>query len=180
MITFIRCGILTITKREDLLNNLPELKELALSLSLQLLASFFQMSGICILFLLAFPEIASSKVSLITCCAAIFPGLVKFVGRMKPNMTGKDYLLSVADIIAIGLQLGALAYFTFSIWESHSRPWSLPLGLLLTSVGWWTVWLSPSEERQGHSYLRRIGEMNDKIEYSDYECIMDVVMSRLY
>ena len=146
MITFIRSAILTITKKEELLQNLvPTLREHWFCLFLQLLASIIQMIGLCVLFFIAFPEIASSKVSLITCCTAFFPGVIKAFGRQKLDGNVKFFLHLILDTFAVGLQLAALAYFTYSIWESHSNPWSLPLGLLLTSVGWWTVWLPSSQ-----------------------------------
>ena len=199
MITFIRCAILTFTKKEYLYSTLRKQSAFDwFSLILQPLSSIIQMIGLCLLFLIAFPEIASSKVSLITCCTAFLPGVIKAWGRKKPERAwgrmkpgrAKEYLLFF-DIIAVGLQLAALAFFTYSIWESHSKPWSLPLGLLLTSAGWWTVWLPPCESDQSDlsqatnrsedngSFLKRIAEKINSIENSDYECLMDVVTSFL-
>ena len=96
MITFIRCAILTLSKWEELFQNLvPTLREQTcfdwFSLCLQPLTSVIQMIGLCILFLIAFPEIASSRVSLITCCTAVFPGLINALGRKKSDGSEQNH-----------------------------------------------------------------------------------------
>ena len=152
MITLVRSSILTISKWEDLSQNLlPTLKGKDrfdwFSLVLQPLCSIIQMIGLSTLFFIALPEIASSKVGLVTCSTAVFPGITKIFGEK-----GKYYWRFLVNIAAVGLQLAVLTYYTYNIWESNPKPWSLPLGIILTSVGWWIpVWSSQAVERQTNS-----------------------------
>merc|ERR1712218_201620 len=86
MIAFFRSTILTVSKWEDLFQNLlPVLKGKSRSdwfpLVLQPLCSIIQMIGLNTLFFIALPEITSSKDGLVTCWTAVFPGITKIFGE---------------------------------------------------------------------------------------------------
>ena len=121
--------------------------------ALQPVTAILQTAGICILFFIALPELSSAKAALVTSLVAWFPGLLKMVGK---GWKGVHLLFKIFDILSLGVLLATIGYLTYNIRDSHSAAWSLPVGLLLASFGWWTVWIP--------SYLNRLKDVVSYIE----------------
>ena len=114
--------------------------------------------GTGILFFLAFPGMDSIRVLMATNAVAIFPGLLKIF--MKNEFPGVFKWIGLALTIAsVIFQVSALA-----VWPLESRAandidhrWAFPLGLFLTSFGWWECFV----EEKGH--LRKLWDIKTKL-----------------
>ena len=142
---------------------------------LQPLSGILQTIGLCILFFIALPQLSTTKAALITSTVAWLPGFLNVINSSdeadhpRDHVTSVKILLKIVDAIALLIQLAAIGYITYSIRDSHSLLWSLPLGLVLTSLGWWTVWIP--------SYLERLQKVVNYMENQEIECVVDLVIS---
>ena len=98
--------------------------------------------GLVILAFLAFPQLDSAHAVVLTNCLAIIPSMLLLMNRSKKDKL--MWLKTPVDIFAILAQLSGALVWPILQWTNHSMsketlsyPWSLPLGLILASFGWW-------------------------------------------
>ena len=112
----------------------------------------FHVVGVTILFFLALPGMDSIRAIMSTNALALFPGMLKIF--MKPTLGsfgGRFKLHYIFSILAVLVQLSALVVWpvldTLNQTENNiENSWALPVGLLLTSFGWWECYV----EEEGH------------------------------
>ena len=173
IITFIRSLILMFTQWGDLWLPNWGLRQWIYALLEPFLAILHTL-GLCLLFFVSFPELPSAMVSLITSAVAWFPGLLKIMNKKMKLIPGIFGML--LDGLAVLVQLVAVVYTSYSTWDSDKKPWSLPLGLVLTSLGWWTIWL-PSSSSRGGNRQQKLHEVVNYVEDDSIECVKDALVA---
>ena len=112
--------------------------------------------GVAVLYFLAFPGMDSIRAIMATNAVALFPGMLKLF--MKPQLGsfgGRFKLHWIFSILAVLVQASALVVWpvvdevTQNV-NDIDHSWALPVGLLLTSFGWWECYV----EEEGH--LRKL------------------------
>ena len=98
--------------------------------------------GLVVLAFLAFPQLDSAHAVVLTNCVGFIPGLLLLMNRSKKDKL--MWLKTPMDVLAILAQLsGALVWPILQATDSSmssqtlSFPWSLTIGLILVSFGWW-------------------------------------------
>ena len=112
----------------------------------------FHVVGVTILFFLALPGMDSIRAIMSTNALALFPGMLKIF--MKPGLgsfDGRFKLHYIFSILAVLIQASALVVWPVMDVQNQNEndidhPWALPVGLLLTSFGWWECYV----EEEGH------------------------------
>jgi len=112
-----------------------------------LILTFFEIAhaaGTAILFVIAFPEMDSVRAIMATSALCWFPGFLLIIKLMKENTTtGKKMLKIGLTAISLLLQMSAIVWPV--IWgldnKNDKRVWALPVGLFLTSLGWWEAFV---------------------------------------
>lgn len=108
--------------------------------------------GVAILYFLAFPGMDSIRAIMATNAVALFPGMLKIF--MKPalgSFGGRFKMHWIFSILAVLVQASALVVWPVmdDINQNENdidHSWALPVGLLLTSLGWWECYV----EEEGH------------------------------
>ena len=97
-------------------------------------------AGTAILFTIAFPEMDTVHAILSTNALCWFPGLLLLIKLIKENTSNVKKAFKVGmTAISLLLQMSALVWPV--MWgidnTNDKRAWALPVGLFLTSLGWW-------------------------------------------
>ena len=127
-------------------NNLPTLKDVSFILLMESLHTI----GLATMCFVVLPQLDSANAIVLTSLTALIPGIVLLISRFKQekkDKTKKRFIWKSLplDTIAIVLQVtGCIIYplihyagFTTEILPHHPYPWAIPVGLILTSCGWW-------------------------------------------
>ena len=111
--------------------------------------------GVAILFYAVLPQLDSLRAMLLTNGVLIFPAcLAPFRPSIKPSSSRKYVMLGL-DILALLFQICGL--IVWPVLNSHWRvwkmdqSWALPIGLLMTSFGWWESFV---DETFGHKIIK--------------------------
>ena len=106
--------------------------------------------GLVVLAFLAFPQLDSAHAVVLTNCVGLIPGLLLLMNRSKKDKL--MWLKTPMDIFAILAQLsGALVWPILQATDSSMSsqtlafPWSLTIGLILVSFGWWETFATNEE-----------------------------------
>ena len=124
--------------------------------------------GLVVLAFLAFPQLDSAHAVVLTNCLAIVPSLLLLMNRSKTDKL--IWLKTPLDIFAIFVQLSGALVWPILQWtdnsmakESLTYPWSLPLGLILASFGWWETFATNDDSTflvliyfQDFGHLKRV------------------------
>ena len=131
------------------------------------LLALLQTLGLCLLFLITLPELPSSLATILTSTLASIPSTLNMVNTPVKGLLGK--FSKLLDVMAVIVQIGAVIYVSYNYKESETLVWSLPLGLLLTSLGW-------SLESLPASFLRLKNILNE-VETLHCKCVVDTIVS---
>ncbi|XP_040570244.1 chitin synthase chs-2 isoform X2 [Lepeophtheirus salmonis] len=98
--------------------------------------------GLAVLIFAGLPHVDTIQAIAITSCMGIIPFLISFVNKhicrnKKPNIR-----VLALDVTAIAFQLSGI--LIWPILTGRQQPWSLTLGLILTSFAWWESFVSSS------------------------------------
>ena len=130
--TLIRCCRIVFMKSY----NMPGVVEFFIVFTLETL----HVLGTAILFLIALPQMDSVRAIMATNAVALIPGVSKLL--MKPAQGHKKVIHLILTVISVLIQLSALIILPIIEYnKSVSLYWALPLGLLLTSFGWWECYV---------------------------------------
>ena len=101
--------------------------------------------GTSILFLLAFPSLDSMTAILASSAVEFFPTLLKplnfFFGSMKSKVS------LTLSVVSLFVQVVAVSFTFFVSSQTSEVHWSLGLGLLLVSFGWWESYIPENKGR---------------------------------
>ena len=139
LFTFIRCVRIVLMKSFT--------KPSLLEFSIVILFETLHVIGLAILYFLAFPGMDSIRAIMATNAVAIFPGMLKLF--MKPeqgSFGGNIYIHLNLSVLAVVGQVAALVVWPVMDNINHNQndidhAWALPVGLLLTSFGWWECYV---------------------------------------
>ena len=96
------------------------------------------MSGTAILFLVALPQLNSIRAILATHLIAFIPSILKILSDL-----GGGKMMSVGiDALAMLIQLICIIVWTVLETDTMMNDWSLPVGLILISFGWWESYVT--------------------------------------
>ncbi|CAB4066120.1 CHS1 [Lepeophtheirus salmonis] len=117
---------------------IKSLKEFGIVLVFELLHTV----GLAVLIFAGLPHVDTIQAIAITSCMGIIPFLISFVNKhicrnKKPNIR-----VLALDVTAIAFQLSGI--LIWPILTGRQQPWSLTLGLILTSFAWWESFVSSS------------------------------------
>ena len=95
-------------------------------------------SGTAILFLVALPQLNSMRAILATHLIAFIPSFLMILSDL-----GEGKMVNVGiDALAMLLQLICIIVWTVLEIDTMTNDWSLPVGLILISFGWWESYVT--------------------------------------
>ena len=95
-------------------------------------------SGTAILFLVALPQLNSMRAILATHLIAFIPSILMMLSDF-----GEGKMVNVGiDALAMLLQLICIIVWTVLEMDTMTNDWSLPVGLILISFGWWESYVT--------------------------------------
>eukprot|EP00095_Tigriopus_kingsejongensis_P009688 maker-scaffold84_size396325-snap-gene-2.41 protein:Tk09688 transcript:maker-scaffold84_size396325-snap-gene-2.41-mRNA-1 annotation:"hypothetical protein DAPPUDRAFT_318323" len=103
--------------------------------------------GMAILVFLALPQIDTTHALALTNCLAVVPGILLIMSR-NPAKESMLWLKLTVDALAILAQLSGALTWPILQWTKASNAadmkyaWAVPLGIILTSMGWWECFVS--------------------------------------
>ena len=121
--------------------------------------------GIAILFLIALPEMDSLTGIIVLHAVAIIPSILKILKMLshdekgkkdakEKKRKGKNAILGVFSLIIQVASIGVITSIETSWSDEKTHQslvvWSLPLGLFLSSFGWWECYLTENENGCTH------------------------------
>ena len=118
-----------------------------------LILETFHVGGTALLFLVAFPQLNSIKALLATHFIAVVPSalmIISDLGKRKMVKAGFDTLAMLAQITCISV-------WTFFEMDTMTNGWSLPVGLIFISFGWWESYVTKD------GYLNVLWKIKDKM-----------------
>ena len=138
--------------------------------------------GIAFLFLIALPELDSLTGLLVLNSVAVIPCILKTIkmNSLASNKTGNEGIKedkknkrrnTIFGILSFFIQLASIAAITYieiswieNVDEIHTPVliWSLPVGLILTSFGWWECYLTEFGSTEWMWRIRK--KMSDGLE----------------
>lgn len=147
-------------------NKLPTFKDVAFIL----LMESCHVTGLSILCFVVLPQMDSANGIVFTTLIALIPSMVLLLSRFKQDMNKESRILwkvMPLDILAIIVQVsGAAAYPIIqysgvsTALPSHPYPWAMPLGLVLTSCGWWETF---TEENSGNKLGQKLWRVKQRM-----------------
>ena len=114
-------------------------------------------TGTFILFMVALPGLDSLRAIMATNAVALVPAFLKIFYDMKPKINPIPLVL---NIVALVVQISALLVWPLADKADIDIPWSLPVGLLMMSFGWWEVYVR--EEGPGPIF-KKLWEIKTKM-----------------
>lgn len=138
------------------LPKLPPMLDMALVFTLETLHTV----GVAILFLCALPHLDSIRATMATCAVCLAPAFLKLVKDLnfEKRSSVRHAIVSALDLLSLACQ--ATALFIWPILDKSTNKqvqWALPVGLLLTSLGWWESFVTEDAAcKKFTSYLWRI------------------------
>ena len=109
-----------------------------------LILETFHVIGTAILFLLAFPRLDSMTAILASSAVELFPSVLKPLNFFFGSMDSTIEL--VLSLVALFVQVVALGFTFYVSTQTSEVHWSLGLGLILVSFGWWECYVPESKE----------------------------------
>ena len=100
--------------------------------------------GTAILFILAFPRLDSMTAILASSAVELFPSVLKPLNFFFGSMDSTIEL--VLSVVALFVQVVALGFTFYVSTQTSEVHWSLGLGLILVSFGWWECYVPESKE----------------------------------
>ena len=125
-------------------NNLPTFKNFLFVLVMEVCHTL----GLAILCYMVLPDMDSIRVFLLSSSLALIPACFLLLSRFQEDNERKTHISKVRlaiDIVAIVAQLSGAIFWPLLQWmgvnqdqaNPHPYPWAVPLGVILTSFGWW-------------------------------------------
>ena len=93
--------------------------------------------GTAILFLIALPQLDAARGIMATNVMALIPGIL----RLAKKMNVKNLAIGGPSLV---IQIAVIVSWIAMEWKTKHLPWALPIGLLLTSFGWWECYVTHS------------------------------------
>ncbi|GAB6025457.1 hypothetical protein CHUAL_011200 [Chamberlinius hualienensis] len=125
--------------------------------------------GVAILVLIALPELDVIKGAMLGNCLCFAPGVISLLTRAKSE---HRIVFSIFDGIAVCAQ--ATGFFVWPYLMSNKLTngvWAIPVGLFLTSLGWWENYVDARSEVSFIKYLVGVKERLYKRRYFVYAFI---------
>ena len=101
------------------------------------IAETLHVVGTAILFLIALPQLDAARGIMASNAVALVPGILKLASQINP----KNLVFGISSLI---IQLAVIASWISVELNTKHLPWALPLGLILTSFGWWECYVTES------------------------------------
>ena len=132
ILTVLKSGFIVLTQNIQA----PQLKHILVPMIFQSLHS----AGSCILFFVAMPGMSTLKMVAMLSSTCFVPALFRAISD-RPILGNKmNYVWKAFDILCVVAQVTSIAIWT-SGQNSHAQTWSVPVGLVLISFGWWEAYL---------------------------------------
>ena len=122
--------------------------------------------GLAILFLHALPRLDSTTAVLLTSGVCCCPSILQIVGDIRRGAKIKAGL----SLLALLSLIGALVLLVWLVLEAGASSWSAPLGLFLTSLGWW-------KNFSGRKSLGWLHALRKMVEDEKTRFILDMILA---
>ena len=97
-------------------------------------------AGSCILFFVALPGMSTMKMVAVLSSTCLIPSVFRAISDRPILGNCINYVWKAFDILCVAAQVTSIAIWT-SGESSHQQAWSIPVGLILISFGWWEAYL---------------------------------------
>ena len=131
MLTMVKSGFLAATQHTER----PPL----LHVLVPLVAQTLHCLGTTILFFLALPSLSTPRMALALWSVCLIPSLFKACSDRRAGRHLISWTAKALDLVSLAIQVTSLVMWGLE--RAGEHPWALPLGLLLTSCGWWEAYL---------------------------------------
>ena len=114
--------------------------------------------GLALLFFVALPNVDSIRALMMTNAMALFPSILLMFNINSTFGKGWSKMFFIAfSIVACGIQVGGLVIWTLAE-KNIDNLWTVPVGLILISFGWWESFVHDGASRLGvvNQYLYTI------------------------
>ena len=151
-------------------NNTPKFTNLFFVLMMEVCHSF----GLAILSFMVLPDMDSISVFILTSSFALAPACFLLLSRFQEDNDRQTHISKfrlAIDIIAVVSQLSGAIFWPLLQWmgvnqgeaTNHPYPWAVPVGVILTSLGWWETFTEEDSWTSLGKYLWSIKkEMIDR------------------
>ena len=132
LLTVIKSGFIVLTQHV----HVPPMKHLLVPLIFQTI----HILGICVLFFIALPGMSVVTMSMVTTSACFIPSFFRAFSDRRYSSKKKNILFKFVDSICLLIQVSSICIWVFNS-NVHPQRWSVLVGLLFTSFGWWEAYL---------------------------------------
>ena len=131
-LTIAKSGFIVVTQHV----HIPPFKHLLVPLMFQTI----HIIGICVLFFIALPGMSVVTMSMVTTSSCFIPSLFKALSDRQHSSRNTSYLFKALDAICLTIQILSIVIWVLNS-DQHPQRWSVLVGLLFTSFGWWEAYL---------------------------------------
>ena len=168
VLTLLKSGFIVLTQHVQM----PPVKHLVVPIIFQTIHCF----GICILFFVAMPGMSVVKMSMITSSACLIPSLFKACADRQQSGNIKSILYKGIDLLCLMIQIASIGLW--SLYSSdHENVWSISIGLVCTSFGWWEAYLPYDNAKILQTFFDFLLDVRDQSLHKQKQHVVNCIVS---